>query len=566
MKLKFIKNIARLLPLVPFSIFSFYVLSNFQNFPNGDDFDSFLDFLNRFVTSESWFQSLALLFERHSQHFRTPDRLTALLLYALTGSMNFYFFSFLGLAGLVLTFYLIIYYKRDSSLAITPLLASLLFFQPSYVEATQWANTCIQFIWINVFVLMSFISYRKRPLLTLLFSVLAILTQGNGICVLPSIILMMVYRREFNKTLFFYVFTCIATLVLFNVRSLEATANKLDLVSEMYFAFEMLGSSLWFYKQPYALVTGGILSLISALFFIKSGANICRKNQNTGKGHSHSENTLEKDYLVLFLVFLVASCFATAHFRIHLDPKSSYTTSRYTLLSVLSIITILRLSADYFSIKSAFKNIKLVTVFLYAVFLVAPAMLFNLHSYKIFKDQYYLRRDIIQDSMTRWHIFKQGLLYSPELRAKQILEQSIQLGIFHPETPNSIISEPYTHTISKSDDKKIQAIWSIEHSLCNEEFLLIDGWVVEKKSNAEFQDIILTYGEQSFHGKSRFRPDVNLLLAKSPLKVTSRESGFFFLVPRHEMKEESVVTITVFNQNDRWSQRNIALDVICKNE
>ncbi len=521
-----------LLPFIPVFIFSFYVLSNFQNFPNADDFDSLLDFLNRFVLGESTYDSLALLFERHTQHFRTPDRIFALFTYLLTGGLNFYFFSFLGLSGLCITFFLLARSTKKPSYPLLPLVLALIFFQPTYVEATQWANNCVQFIWINVFALLSFIYFRKNPFLTLLFSVCAILTQGNGICILPSIILFLIYKREFNKTLFFYLVSLVVILLAFNFSSLTSSGNKLNITSEFIYALEMLGSSIGYYSKQVSFITGSIIAILSAFLVLKVKR--------------------EEEYLILFLLFLCGSCLATAHFRLSLDPKSSYTTSRYTLMSVLAIVSILKLSEKFF-VKKPFLS----------TFLLIPAFLFSVQSYKLLTDQYYLRKELIQDSMIRWHLFKKGLLYKPELRAEQILEHSIQLKTFTPKEPEVSTSEVSQVLIPEESADSIQGIWSIEHKLCSDDYLLIDGWVTSKHSNAEFQNMYLEYAKIRYKGEQRHRPDVNLLLAKSPHKVRSRKSGFFFLIPRNGDTNHDFAKIVVVNNTGNWSQRKIPLEEIC---
>lgn len=537
------KTLSRLLLCSIILCFSIFVLKSAVNFPNADDFDSILDFVNRFFQTPSALDRFYLLFERHTQHFRTIDRLIGIAQYLFMGEVNFYFYTILGLVGLVLLFYLFTTLIESGSKVLS-LSIALLMFQPCYVEVTQWANNCIQVIWVNIFVLLAFKLARSNFALTLFNSCIALLIQANGIVTLPIILLIRARLRSLDRKFLFYLVSFFIILVVFNFQSLLSNSSNqkgLNLLPKALYTLEMLGSSIGYLDRT-ASLADGILFFTVFLYFLIS----IKKTEEP---------------LVSFLSFLIFSCLATAQFRYTLDHKSAYTTSRYTFVSILALINILCL------IHNRFSSSKIYRKFTYIIF--SGALLFNFWSYCLYSDQYTLRQEQISDSMLRWQLFKKGLMYSPDLRAIQILESSEKMHTFVPKEINPELYVSKESTLDQTTESpKVHVMWSIDHALCNEQYILIDGWAVLKKYTSENQQVIVSINEEnSYLSQVRTRPDVNILNNKRAYPKLYSKSGFFVLLDRQEFKSD-LKSISLFYLNDKgdWSRKNIDPKVICKKE
>lgn len=531
-------RLKHLLPLLVILPFSFIVLINSVNFPNGDDFDSLLDFTNRFFQTESKLDQFTLLFERHTQHFRTIDRALAIFSAYFLGGINFNLFFLAGIAGLMLLFSLLTSFNKNKS-ALFSFTLALLLFQPNYAEVTQWANTCIQGIWVYIFALVAFKLANTKSFLTLVNSCLAILVQGNGMLTIPIILMLKAARLKFDRKFILYLISLLAIFILFRFNQVFTTSGETNnhLLSKILFCLEMLGSSIGYLSPEISLYSGISIALIATCFLI------------TVKE--------AEEPLVSFLSFLIASCFATAEFRYFHDPNSAFTTSRYTLVSILSVITILCLVHNRSSSHNLYSRLK------YVLFLLA--FTFNIKNYFYFYDQYTLRQEQLTDSQIRWQLFHTGLLYEPNLRATQILEQTSPT-IFNP--PPVSLDQVYSKQAEiqlRLDQPKSKIVLSIEHALCNEKHILIDGWAVLKGKNSASNKILLAVNEEYlFESKVRIRPDVNILVSKKAYPKTYQESGFFILINRQELPS-SINSLTIFFQGEgnTWSQKSIDPKKLC---
>lgn len=531
-------RLKHLFPLLIILPFSFIVLTNSVNFPNGDDFDSLLDFTNRFFQTESKLDQFILLFERHTQHFRTFDRLLAISTASFFGGIDYNLFFIAGISGLIILFYLLTSLTSDKSVTFL-LSCALLLFQPSYAEVTQWANNCIQVIWVYIFALLAFILADRRIILTLINSCSAILVQGNGMLTIPLILTIKVRQLKFDLKFLTYCFSFLGIFILLNFDQVLTTNSEshLNILPKIKYTLEMLGSSLGYLNRDISLYSGTIIAIISGYFFFSI---------------KESEETL-----ITFLGFLIASCLATAQFRYIQDPSSAYTTSRYTLVSILSIITILLIIHNRYSIHKSYYKFEYLLLFL--------ALSFNVKNYIYFQDQYTLRKEQISDSQIRWQLFHTGLLYEPNLRATQILEQTSP-SIYNP--PPISLDQFYskqTEMQLRLDQPKSKIVLSIEHALCNEKHILIDGWAVLKGKSSASNKILLAVNEEYlFESKVRIRPDVNILVSKKAYPKTYQESGFFVLINRQDLPS-SINSLTIFFQGEgnTWSKRSIDPKRIC---
>ena len=534
------------------SCFCLNVLRYAVDFPNADDFDSLLDFLNRFYQSDVTFDRFALLLERHTQHFRTLDRLLALLGTLIIGHFSVLAFIISGIIGLLFLYALLILPQSTQShdrqhvpekktvSALFALSIALLFFQPSYVEVTQWANNSIQVIWINVWALLALRCARNSFWKTILYSTLALLTQGNGLLVLPVVSGFLVIEGAAARTLSYRYFLAFVTgLALFRydkVFAQDGSHPGLHLIAKLRYAIEMLGSAFAFNSAQLAFCIG-LLILFGLSFVLLSGH-------------------IRKDPLAGFSVFLVLSCLSTAHFRYDLDPQSSFTTGRYTLVSVLAFICLASLLRQ--RVGERFNIAR------YDMAAMAVGIVFFVLSYWASYDAYFLRYQLLNDSRLRWHLFSDGLAYPVPLRAKQILSASEYLGVFtdtrRPHVSDYMATSLPSGTLALNPEQadqssqehisKQQSVWSIEHMFCSSELLLVDGWTAFPELATNTVEVYLQVADgRLLEAKLRVRPDVTLHLTENMFSRRFHDTGFFLLVDRSDLLEISSHELTLISRD-----------------
>jgi hypothetical protein len=173
-----------LVVLVPI-VAHFYGLFHYGiNIPKWDD-HALRNFLVNFNVADSWGERFRLLFAQHNEHRIVYDRLVALLLYGLTGEINFVGLMAVGslsLLGILLVFHRIIRVSGLAQAVFLPLPFLLLTFQ--HHENTLWGMASLQNFSVVFFTLSSLVCLAqgtKRLFGWAIFwALLALITSGNG--------------------------------------------------------------------------------------------------------------------------------------------------------------------------------------------------------------------------------------------------------------------------------------------------------------------------------------------------------------------------------------------------
>lgn len=177
-------------------VYYFTVLIWFAyDMPYMDDYPVLVNFLNQLPDAsvgERW----RLLLEQNNFHRVVWVKAVAWLTYALTGQVDFTFLQVLGNASLLLVAWLL--YKastvknRDeySFLSLILFLPVLFFlFQFQSWNNAFWAMAAMSNLWAPAFALLAFwLAGRGREGWAVLVGVVALLTNGNGILVLPLLL------------------------------------------------------------------------------------------------------------------------------------------------------------------------------------------------------------------------------------------------------------------------------------------------------------------------------------------------------------------------------------------
>ena len=213
------KLTAWLLILLPVVAFFWLFFKYTVNMPVNDDYQAVLDFLNNYVTAKSFGEKLNLVFAQHMEHRIVFSRVWTLISYKLQHNVNFNFLSFIG--NLSLIGIALIFFRKFRSLDL-----SLFLFVPVTVlifNITSWENMTFpmcaasNFV-VHMFILLS-LSYLTKPaaqgqkniLLAILFLVMAFLSQGASVALLPVSILVLLYKKEYKNLLIY--FACISVVL-----------------------------------------------------------------------------------------------------------------------------------------------------------------------------------------------------------------------------------------------------------------------------------------------------------------------------------------------------------------
>lgn len=170
------------------------------NVPKWDD-HALRNFLVNFNQADGVTEHLDLLLAQHNEHRIAYDRLVALLIYKLTGEINFVWLmsvGFLSLLGILFVLWKVIRESRLPDVVFWPLPFLLLTFQ--HHENTLWGMAALQNFSVVFFVLCAVFAvakYLERSFgWVLFFSVSSLLTSGNGLLAWPVVAgLLLVQRR-----------------------------------------------------------------------------------------------------------------------------------------------------------------------------------------------------------------------------------------------------------------------------------------------------------------------------------------------------------------------------------
>ena len=180
-------------------VYYFGILGWFAyDMPYMDDYPSLVDFLNKLPTAsagERW----RLLLEQNNFHRIVWVKGVAWLMYVLTGAVNFTALQYIGNAALLLMGWLLYLTFSDQQPTERWLFLPALFFlfQFQFWNNTFWAMAAMSNLWTPAWALLAFwLSNRRHEIGALVVGLVALLTVGNGILVLPLLLASFLFRKQ----------------------------------------------------------------------------------------------------------------------------------------------------------------------------------------------------------------------------------------------------------------------------------------------------------------------------------------------------------------------------------
>ncbi|WP_396180454.1 hypothetical protein [Flavobacterium sp.] len=205
-----------------FIIYFFYIfVGTTSNIPINDDY-SVLDNFTDIVNADSFFEKIKLFFKQHNEHRILYDKLWFFIDYKLSQQVNFNHLSLIGnlsLLGIFIFFLLKFKEKAENTIYLFPL--AVLIFNFSFHENLTFAMANLSNFTVVLFSLLSlhFITKpnitKKNFILTILFLILAIFTQGAGLFLILILSVILFLNKEKKYLFQFLIISAILIVIYF---------------------------------------------------------------------------------------------------------------------------------------------------------------------------------------------------------------------------------------------------------------------------------------------------------------------------------------------------------------
>jgi hypothetical protein len=451
----------------------FFMVYKFTiNIPTDDDFLAIQMFMVKYVQADGIQEKSALLLEGYGLHRLLLMRLVVLSVYGLSGTLNYSIYILIAnlfLAGTGMLLYYMIRNKKTTGLL--ALLTVLLLFNGQNFMNSVWAMSGMANIGsvLVAFLAMYFLlsNSRNSYIGGLLLALLTIYSNGNGMLIIPPIILCLYIQKRMKHLLVFGILSLVAVLLYFyhlNTTRISGDVwNNLHLLVMYFFTF--VGCNLWL---PSIKAVPFIVGLVCFIVYIWG---ILKKDY-------------EKDiFCYACLTFLYLSAIAVAVGS--LDGSGMRAPLRYRIYgSLFLLLTVFRLidNAKAFHVKKI--------IYSFPVF----ALLFSLFSTAIYglKMQKILEGKKV--SSYQW-LNKEGRLadYSCNPDYKFYLRNAERLGLYK-MPPYPLSAYKAVIHICEDDERKFsqgEILHKIELIEEKDNFLIIEGWAYFTLASMDFTNISL---------------------------------------------------------------------------
>ncbi len=382
------------------------------NVPIWDDYAAILDFLLRYQDADGALSRLRMLFAQHNEHRIAFGNLSTVVMYEISGQVDFrtmIFFGNAALLGLVTVFCLL--FREDGRKALYFIPVVLFLFHLQFYDAAMWAMASVSNFYVLFFSFGSILLLRKdgRFFFALAFflAALASVTQGSGIFALAACALFLFLKRDFRGLALWCALSG-AVLALYFVNYVKPAHHPSVMeavfsapLNTLRYFFTFTGASF-----PVPLLAGLIFSFL--FLFL------------TWKGYHRKNPAL---YCALAYVFLTAAVTALTRSGFGIEQALS---QRYRIVSALFPMLI------YMAFSEFLQGSRLkARVFFPAV--LAGALVFNLYVNITGLKEVRIQNIVPREGLARWDAGLNGLLYPDDATANRIMVKSIARGLYKPD-------------------------------------------------------------------------------------------------------------------------------------
>lgn len=333
-----------------FGIYWWLVIKYTVNMPFWDDYTATLIFLNNFLSSETFWEKVSLVFSQHNEHRIVFNRIVELLQLTFFGEINFSHQVFVGNIGWMLTAIICfkVFDKSDRSLwYFLPVV--LMMTSITHYEIMLWAMGSLQnyyqmfFVFGSIYFLTGPIN-KKSQFAVYIFVPIALFTSGGSVWLIPIVLFHYILKKDYKNASKFAIYCCFLLWVyfdLFNYVRPGHHPNPYDSVNNlskffMYVAC-FLGSIFPNDKPIMAVSYSAFLFLLASLtLFFGSW----KKNQ----------------FYIYSITFLIFSSLMAAITRSGLGIGQAFS-SRYSIYSILFFVFVYLFCLNTFKSKYLLRTI-----------------------------------------------------------------------------------------------------------------------------------------------------------------------------------------------------------------
>lgn len=233
--------------LVPLAFYCYVFIRYSTNAPYYDDFYWGISFLDDYIHASSIAEKLRLIFQQHAQHRIAYFRLFMVGYYHLFGEINFKYLIIIGnISNLVIFYIFYILLKKEGLKRIFILPVSLILFQLQYyqniISTYGFPNQAVLMWAILAFYTLT-LTNKKAVYFTILFAILSVFSNGNGILTFPIILFFLFIQRRFKDLKITAIIFALFIIVYF------ATFERMS--SEITFGFNIIIYFIQFLKSAF---------------------------------------------------------------------------------------------------------------------------------------------------------------------------------------------------------------------------------------------------------------------------------------------------------------------------
>ncbi|RFS17923.1 hypothetical protein [Emticicia sp. C21] len=391
--------------LIPLALFGYIFQKYAINIPHWDDL-AVRNSLADFLTTDSFFNKISILFAQHNEHRIFLTRLLALFIYSIKGTLDLKALMLLGnlsLVGILFIFYRFSLRNNLELLALVPL--GYLIFNTGLYENVFWGMASVQNFWVILlafatlyFLIFSFGKPAKTYFyLAIAFSFLGVFTSSNGILIPIIGLSILLFQKRYRELTIWGITSALFLFIyFFQYQTSPDKAAKVDFSSPdllLKGILAVIGNAVDVsFIAPnkhldLSMATGIIMLIIIALFSFQV---LFRK---------YDINQRNNDlFLLSCLVFLGITCVGIVIGRISYGIEVLLT-SKYKINSVLI------LSICYLIILNSVINERKQRTITVAIIL---SICFNLYTYLAeFQHVSHLRHERITDQFKIQHSDKE---------------------------------------------------------------------------------------------------------------------------------------------------------------